>query len=204
MFWKFNPLDFVNEVEARRRVSLLKKTYPELTKRQLCDKVLSRKALWCAGSGVVTALPGVFPGLGTLLTLLGGTAFDIVALMYFMSEMVMEMALIYDRDLRKKGAAREAAWVFLASVGTDSVSKNVSKLAVKQMGRQAFLKITQDVLISAGIRISQRSVLKIVPVLGALISGLINYYFCRRMGKMVADYYENNDPGQWEGVTIDI
>jgi len=204
MFWQFNPLDLVNEVEVRRRVNLLKKTHPELTKRQLCDIVISRKTLWCAGSGAVTALPGVFPGLGTLLALLGGTAFDIVALMYFMSEMVMEMALIYERDLRKKGVSREAAWIFLASIGTDSVSKNVSKLAVKQMGRQAFLKITQDVLISAGIRISQRSVLKIVPLMGALISGLINYYFCRRIGKMVADYYENNDPGQWEGITLDI
>lgn len=204
MFMRFNPLELVNESDARRRVSLLIKAHPELTKRQLCDLVIARKAAWCAISGAVTALPAFFPGLGSILSLLGGTAFDIVILMYFMSEMVVEVALIYGRDLHRQGAAREAAWVFLSSIGTDAVSKNVSRLAVKEMGRQAFLKIIQDVLVSAGIRISQRSLFKIIPLAGAVISGAINYFFCRKIGRLVADYYDGSDSGEWGGVTIDI
>lgn len=204
MFLRFNPLDLVNEQEARRRVSLLKKAHPEMSRRQLCELVIARKAAWCALSGAVTALPAFLPGLGTLLSLLGGAAFDIMALMYFMSGMVVEMAVIYGRDLSRQGAAREALWVFLSSIGTDAVSKNVSKLAVKQMGRQAFLKIVQDALISAGIRISQRSLFKVIPLAGAVISGVINYFFCRKMGRLVADYYDGGHSGEWEGVTIDI
>ncbi|MFZ5631361.1 MAG: hypothetical protein ACOY40_00800 [Bacillota bacterium] len=55
MFLRFNPFDYVNEVEARKRVDRLKKDHPEMTRRQLCNIVVARKARWCAGSGVVTA-----------------------------------------------------------------------------------------------------------------------------------------------------
>lgn len=204
MFLRFNPFNYINEVEARGRVERLKKAHPQMTRRQLCDIIIARKSRWCAGSGFVTALPGSFPGLGTLLAFLGGTAFDVMALMYFISEMIMEMALLHGRDFRQQGASREAVWVFFSAVGTDTISKNVSKIAVKQMGRQAFIKFTQDLLFSLGIRLSQRSVLKIVPLLGALASGIVNYLLCRKVGNMVADYYEANNPGEWEGITIDI
>ncbi|MCL6476895.1 MAG: EcsC family protein [Peptococcaceae bacterium] len=204
MFFRVNPFDFVNEAEAGRRVARLKKARPEMTRRQLCDVVIAGKSRWCAFSGAVTALPGNYPGLGTLLALLGGAAVDIMALMYFMSEMIMELALIYDRDFRRQATAREAVWVFMSAAGTDAVSKNISKFAVKQMGRQAFIKFTQDLLITLGIRISQRSVLKIIPFLGAMVSGLVNYLMCRKVGKMVADYYESSSPGEWGGVTIDV
>lgn len=204
MFLRVNPFDFVNEVAAAGRVARLRKTHPEMTRRQMSDVIISKKSRCCAFSGAVTALPGMLPGVGTVLTLLGGTAFDLVALMYFMSEMIMEMALLYDRDFRKQDAAREAVWVFMSAVGTDAVSKNVSKFTVRQMGRQAFVKFTQDLLISMGIRISQRSVVKIIPLLGAVVSGTVNYFMCRKVGGLVADYYDKNSPEDWGGVTIDI
>ncbi len=204
MFFRFNPFDYINQAEAAGRVARLKKAHPEMTRRQICDIIISGKSRWCAGSGFVTALPGNFPGLGTVLALLGGTALDIVVIMYFMAEMIMEMALVYDRDFRRQGPSREAAWVFFSAVGTDAVSKNISKMAVKQMGRQAFVKFTQDLLFSLGIRLSQRSVLKIIPLLGAVASGMVNYILCRKIGGMVADYYEKSSPGEWEGTTIDV
>lgn len=204
MFWRFNPLDLINREEAKKRVARIKKSRPEMSRRQLCDVIIARKAALCAGSGALTALPGTVPGIGTLLALQGGTAFDIVAMLYFMSEMVTEMALVYDRDLRRQGSAREIVWVFMFSIGSDAVGKNASKLAVSQMGRQAFVKVAQDLLIAMGIRVSQRSVLKAIPFIGAIISGLVNYYFCRKAGKIVADHYEKSDPDDWEGITLNI
>ncbi|MCL6609998.1 MAG: hypothetical protein K6T66_00505 [Peptococcaceae bacterium] len=201
---RFNPFDYVNEAEARGRVVRLKKTHPEMTRRQLCNIIIAGKSRWFAGSGVITSIPGVLPGLGTLLALLGGTAIDVLVLMYFMAEMITEMAFLYDRDFRRRGHSREAVWVFFSAVGTDTISKNVSRLAVKQMGRQAFIKFSQDLLLTLGIRISQRSVLKIIPLLGAVASGIVNYLLCRKIGNMVADYYESSNPGEWEGTTIDI
>lgn len=204
MFGRFSPLDLINREEACRRVARLKKLNPKMSRRQLCDIVIARKALWCAGSGALTALPGTVPGLGTLLALVGGTAFDMMGLMYFMSEMIAEMAIIYDRNLRRQGTAREMVWIFMFSIGADAAGKNVSRLAVGQMGRQAVVKLFSDLLLAMGIRVSQRSVVKAIPFIGALVSGAINYYFCRRAGKVVADYYETSNPGDWEGVTFDI
>lgn len=204
MFLRFNPFDYVNEAEAGVRVNRLKKAHPDMTRRQLCNIIISGKSRWFAGSGAITSLPGVFPGLGTLLALLGGAAIDVLVLMYFMAEMIMEMAILYDRDFRRRGPSREAVWVFFSAVGTDTISKNVSRLAVKQMGRQAFIKFSQDLLFTLGIRISQRSMLKIIPLLGAVASGIVNYFLCRKIGNMVADYYESSNPGEWEGTTIDI
>lgn len=204
MFLRFNPFQYINQSESRGRVDRMKRAHPEMTRRQLCALVIAGKSRWCAGSGVVTALPGNFPGLGTLLALLGGTALDVVALMYFMAEMIMEMGLIYGRDFSTRGPSREAVWVFFSAMGTDAVSKNISRLAVRQMGRQAFIKFTQDLLITLGVRVSQRSVLKIVPLLGAAASGLVNYLFCRKIGNIVADYYEKSNPGEWEGITVDL
>lgn len=203
MFMRINPFDFINQAEAANRVARLKKAHPDKVRRDLCDMVIAKKSRWCAGSGVITSLPGNFPGLGTLLAFLGGTAFDVMVLMYFISEMIMEMALIYGRDFRKQGTSREAVWVLFSSVGTDAVSKNVSKMAVRQMGKQAFLRFTQELLVKMGMRVSQRSVLKIIPLLGAAASGLVNYLLCKKVGKLVADYYEKSSPEEWEGITID-
>ena len=204
MFWRINPLELVNQEKVRKKVALLEKNNPKLCKRDLCDIIIAHKAWWCALIGALTALPGIIPGVGTLLALVGGTAFDIIALMYFLSEMITEMALVYGRDLRKQGAVKEIAWVFMFSIGSDAVSKNISKIAVKQMGRQAFIKFTQDLLISVGIRASQRSIFRIIPVMGSLLSALVNLFFCRKAGKIVADYYEKSKPDDWEGVTLDI
>ncbi|MFZ5644289.1 MAG: hypothetical protein ACOY46_11925 [Bacillota bacterium] len=204
MSWRINPLDLVNKKEAEIRVARLMQDHPGLSKRELCDIIIARKSFWCAGSGAFTALPGIIPGFGSLITLIGGTAIDIMALMYFMAEMITEIAIVYDRDLRSRGAARETAWVYLYSIGADTVGKNISKAAVSQMGKQAFIKVAQDIMVTMGIRVSQRTILKVIPVAGALISGTVNLFFCRRAGKTVADYYERSRPDDWEGVTIDI
>lgn len=199
-----NPIRMVNETDARKRVNRLRKARPEMTERQLCRIIIKKKTGWCALSGIVTALPGIIPGPGTLISLFGGTFLDIAALSYILSEMVMEIAIVYDRDLGKQGSSREALWVLLSSVGADTVSKNVTRLAAKQMGTQAFTKVANNLLISMGIRLSQRSLLKIIPLLGALISGTVNYLFCKKAGSIIADYYEKNRGDHWEGITIDV
>lgn len=182
----------------------MRKKHPVMSNRDMCDLVIKNKAYWCAASGAVTALPGAFPGLGTLVAVFGGTAMDMTAVCYFMSEMILEMSAIYGRDLNIPAASREALWVFVSAAGSDAVGKGLTKAAVKQMGRQAFVKLLYELLLSLGIRVSQRSILKIIPVLGTIISGTVNYYICRKIGRLAADYYEKNNFQDWEGTTIDV
>lgn len=200
----FNPFKLVNKDDVKKNVLKLKKNNPQMTKEELCHIIIERKARWCAGTGAVTALPGVFPGVGTLFAVLGGSALDLTAVSYLMAEMILEMSLVYGRNLDIPAVSKEAAWVFISAVGSDAAGKGVSKAAVSQMSRQAFIRILQDVTISLGIRVSQRSLLKIIPLLGAILSGGVNYFICRKVGNLALNHYRSSHPEEWDGVTIDI
>jgi len=200
----FNPLTMVNKDEVCCRVDKLRKQHPDISNRELCDLIIAQKSRFCAASGAVTAMPAALPVIGTMVTLIGGTALDITAVGYFTAEMVLEMSAIYGRDLNLVGVSREALWVMASAVGADAASKTIGKLAMKQMQNQFFSRLASDLLISLGIQVTKRTVLKIIPVLGAVISGSINYFACRQFGRLVANYYEENSYENWLGDTIDI
>lgn len=194
----------INKEEVRRRVEKLRKQHPDLSNRDLCELIIVQKSRFCAASGAVTALPAALPVIGTLITLVGGTVLDMTAVGYFTAEMVLEMSAVYGRDLSLPGVSREALWVMASAVGSDAAGKTIGKLAMQQMENQFFTRLARELLISLGIRASQRTVLKIIPLLGAAISGSVNYFVCRQIGRLAADYYEKNSFENWPGETIDI
>lgn len=200
---KINPFDYVNKNDVRKSVAKLRRRHPQLSNRELCELIVKNKSRWCAGSGAVTSLPGVVPGLGTLVAVFGGTALDVTAVSYFMTEMILQMAAVYGRDLHIPGVSREALWVFMSAVGTDAVGKGLSKAAVKQLSRQAFVKIIQDLLLTLGIRTSQRTVFRILPLVGSVLCGIINYHICKKIGLAAARYYDSHHYEEWEGITVD-
>lgn len=200
----FNPFFMINKNEVHKRVQSLRKKNPGLSERELCERIIAEKSRLCATSGALTALPATVPVIGIVVTLIGGTAVDIAAVSYFMAEMVLEMSAVYGRNLNLPGVSREALWVMGSAVGADMANKAVSKTAVKQMGNQVFVRMMQEVLVSLGIRATQRTVLRIIPLIGAAISGSVNYYICRRVGRVAADYYEKNSYDKWAGDTIDV
>lgn len=199
-----NPMSLVNREQVRRRVSQLRRDNPDLTNRELCELIIKHKCLKCAAAGTVTALPAAMPGLGTMLTLFGGTFLDISAVSYFMSEMILEMAVVYDRDPAISRVSKEAIWVFGSAVGSNTAGRNISHVSMRTMNNQVMVKILQDIFRSLGIRATQRSVVRIIPLLGAGICGTINYLVCRKVGRMAADYYESNQENKWKGATIDV
>jgi hypothetical protein len=197
-------MNFVNRKQVRRRVSQLRRDNPDLTNRELCDLIIKQKCLKCAAAGTVTALPAAVPGLGTVLALLGGTFLDISAISYFMSEMILEMAVVYERDPSMSRVSKEAVWVFASAVGSNKFGRNISQASMRTMNNQVMVKMLQDIFRSLGIRATQRSVVRIIPLLGAGICGGVNYLVCRKVGRMAADYYESNQEHKWKGVTIDV
>ena len=53
-----------------------------------------------AVSGGATALPSMIPGLGTLVTLTGGTLVDVALMLKFEVEMALALCRAFDRPLR--------------------------------------------------------------------------------------------------------
>lgn len=208
MFWQvmiFNPFDYVNKEDIKKRIKKLKNKKPHLSNEELSRLLIRKKCKWCAVAGGATALPGAVPGIGTIIAVVGGTLVDMSAMAFFLTELILEVAAIYDRDLDEAGTSREAVWVLVASVGAGAAGKGFTTFAINQLTGSALKNLIERALVSLGIRASQRSFLRILPLIGMFIAGWVNYYACNKVGNFVAKYYaENNYMDDWDGDTIDV
>lgn len=200
----FNPFEHINRGDIKKRVEKLKKKNPSLSREDLCRLIIRNKCKWCAGAGAVTALPGAVPGVGTLVAIIGGTALDIAAMGYFTSEMILEIAAIHNRDLYISGTSREAVWVMVSAVGASAAGKSLTGVTVAQLSGRAFVSMLEKALLAIGIKATQRTILRVIPFAGMLITGAVNYYTCKKVGEYVAKYYSTNSySDDWDGKTID-
>ncbi|MCL2336138.1 MAG: EcsC family protein [Firmicutes bacterium] len=202
-----NPFGMINKDEIVKRVEKMRAAYPALSRRELCELIIADKARKCGLSGAVTALPAALPGIGTVVALLAGTGIDVMVVRYLMAEMVLEMSAVYGRNLNMPGVSKEALWVMGSAVGADTANKALNRVAVEGMSNRAFVRLVQEILLSLGVKASQRTVLRIIPLLGAAISGAVNYVICRRVGGLAANYYDRNGYDQWdksEDKSIDV
>lgn len=198
----FNPFEHINRDDIKKRVEKLKKNNPSLSRDDLCRLIIRNKCKWCCGAGAVTALPGAVPVVGTLVAIIGGTALDIVAMGYFTSEMILEIAAIHNRDLDISGTSREAVWVMVSAVGASAAGKSLT--TVSQLTGRAIVSMLEKALLTIGIKATQRTILRVIPFVGILITGAVNYYTCKKVGEYVAKYYSTNSySDDWDGKTID-
>lgn len=200
----FNPFDHVNKEDIKKRVEKLKKKNPGLTGEEICRLIIKKKSRWCAAAGAVTALPGAVPVLGTLFAVVGGTALDMTAMGFFLTEMILEVAAVYNRNLDIPGTSREAVWVLVSSVGAGAAGRGLTRVTVAQLSGRAFLRLIEQALLAMGIRATQRTILRVIPFVGMFIAGAVNYYTCRKVGEFVVKYYARNAyDDAWDGKTID-
>jgi len=201
----FNPFDHINKKDIKKRIQKLRKKEAKLSREELCRLLIQRKSRLCAIAGGATALPGAVPVLGTLVAIIGGTLVDVTAMAFLITELILEIAVVYDRDLEISGVSREAVWVLVTSVGAGAAGRGLTKLTVGQLSSQAFKNLFEQALLALGIRASQRSFLRIIPFIGMFIAGGVNYYTCQKVGSFVVKYYADNSYADtWEGQTFDV
>lgn len=200
----FNPFDHVNRVDIIKRVAKLKRKKSSLSNEEIARILIKKKSRWCAAAGALTALPGAVPVLGTLVAIIAGTILDITAMGFFITEMILEVAAAYNRDLDKEGTSREAVWVLVSAVGAGAASKGLTGMTVRRLSGRAFNRLIEQALLALGIRASQRTILRIIPVIGMFIAGGVNFYTCKKVGDFVIKYYsENAYVDKWDGDTIE-
>jgi len=167
--------------------------------------MIKKKCRWCATAGALTALPGAVPVLGTVVAIIGGTLLDMTAMGYFITELILEIAVLHNRDIDTEGTSREAVWVLVSSVGAGAAGRGLTGLTVRRLSGQAFNRLIEQALLALGIRASQRTILRIIPFIGMFIAGSVNYYICQKVGEFVMRYYaENSYTDKWDGDTIDV
>ncbi|HZK18582.1 MAG TPA: hypothetical protein VFD15_04635 [Clostridia bacterium] len=185
-----NLFKLVNKYAVRLRVHTLRRNHPHSSKAELSQMVIKDAAFKCAIFGAATAVPAVLPGIGTLVSLFAGTMTNIAILMYLMSKMVLEVAVIYDRDIENENTTREAIWAFYGAIGGNIASRGASRIAVAGLSSEVLSSILTRSLNMLGIRIAQRTVIaRIVPVLGVVLAAVINYTIAAQIGKATMDFY---------------
>lgn len=202
----FNPFDHVNKKDIKKRVEKFKKKKKNLTNEEICRILIKKKSRWCAAAGALTALPGAVPVLGTIIAIIGGTLLDITAMGFFITELIMEIAVVYDRDLEVSGTSKEAVWVLVSALGAGAASRGLTRLTVSRLTGRAFNRLIEEVLVALGIRASQRTFLRIIPLVGIFIAGGVNHYTCMKVGDLAVNYYAENlyREAAWEGKTFDV
>lgn len=200
----FNPFNHVNKKDIKKRIEKLKKKNPGLTGEEICRLIIKKKSRWCATAGAATALPGAVPVLGTLVAAVGGTALDMTAMGFFITEMILEVAAVYNRNLDIPGTSREAVWVLFSSVGAGAAGRGLTRVTVAQLSGRAFMRLIEQALLAMGIRATQRTILRVIPFIGMFIAGAVNYYTCKMVGEFIIKYYAGNAyDDAWDGKTID-
>ncbi len=200
-----NPFEYVDKKNVKNRVEKLKKKKKNMTPEDMCRLLVEKKSRWCAAAGAVSSVPASVPVLGTLAAAVLGTAFDVVAMGYFMAELVLEVAACYNRRLDIPGTSREAVWVLASAVGAGAAGKGLAKAATAGLSGTAFTRLLQQMLLAMGIRATQRTVLRIIPFAGMLATGAVNYYTCKKLGSFIVDYYSRHVYDEaWDGKTIEV
>ncbi|MEG3070300.1 MAG: hypothetical protein RQM92_05175 [Candidatus Syntrophopropionicum ammoniitolerans] len=68
----FNPFEHVNRSDIKKRVEKLRRKKSRLTNEEFSRLLIKKKSRWCAAAGVLTAMPGTVPVLGTLIAVILG------------------------------------------------------------------------------------------------------------------------------------
>ena len=100
-------------------------------KEILCKKMIIRYSKLAATTGGATALAGVIPGIGTVVSMVGGSMADISAYIKFQVDMIMCLALTLKDKLEDEDAKHISYVIALFGIIEQATSQGATKLASK-------------------------------------------------------------------------
>jgi len=100
--------------EIRRTVATLRERYPDETERQLAMRLIQSKTRLSLLGGTLMNLPHLLPGVGLVIKMIGtvGASSMMTRLHLYL---ILEIALVYGRDLDDKARVTEMAAVVAAT-----------------------------------------------------------------------------------------
>jgi hypothetical protein len=203
----FNHYNYHWAQAAQEKVARLRERHPHHTNRQLAWLLITERAKLCGVVGAITALPAVFPGLGTLIAILGGVAVDVMVLSVVIYRLVLELSVVYGKNPLSPQVQKEALKIFSMAAGVDALGKKAARYTAQHLSRQAAATGLNRPLFYLGLRASQRSALgRLLPLLGVAVAGGISFLFARAVGKRTLQHFESTtDAGHhsWKGRTLD-
>ena len=167
----------------------------------IADKIISNYSYFAAFVGGATALAGIVPGLGTVLSTFGGATADAALSMKYQIEMTMALATVYGHNIENEEEKRLC--LIIAGLGTIN---DAVKDSGKQIGSKAFialaqqylkgasLQVVQDIFKKVGIKFTRKAIEKAIPFgVGAVIGFTANKGLTWYVGRKAKDFFAVGD-----------
>jgi hypothetical protein len=169
----FNVVSDVDLEAAATRVRQLKAQNPDMALPELSQKLVRDKCQRTGAIGAVTSGAGLIPGIGTAAAVTLGVAADIGATFKLQAELVLELAALYDYPLTEEEKQRVVMLITGLSAGTTALARRA--------GQQASFKI--------GEKLAEKSLLKVLPVIGVVASAGTNVLSTYIIGQRADAYF---------------
>jgi hypothetical protein len=164
--------------KIRREVDELRSAESEFEAIEHARALTRRTAIRCAAAGAVTGLPSGLLAIGTL-------GADLAYLMYQQFRLIVGIATIYGHEPSGRERFTEALSCLAYSSGVG-------------IGKQGLAAVIESATIEGGLvadrigmRFARARLSKMVPFVGAVSGGVLNYAAVRTVGRTAIRYYES-------------
>ena len=168
----------IDTEKLRRDVTALKSNTPDFQPVDQAKVLVRRTAIRCAAAGAVTGLPSGLLALGSL-------GADLAYLIFQQFRLIVGIATIYGHEPSQRERFGEAMSCLAYASGVG-------------LGKQGIATVLESATVEGGIvfekigtRFMRERLAKVVPFVGALSGGALNFLSVRAVGKAAIRYYES-------------
>ena len=164
--------------KVRKEVAAMREGAPELQRIEHSRQLARRAAIRCAAAGAVTGLPSGLLAIGSL-------GADLAYLMFQQFRLIVAIATIYGHEPthRERFAEAMSCLAYASGVGLGKHGIGTLLDAATIEGGVIAEKI--------GARFMRERLTKVIPFVGALSGGALNYWSVRAVGRAAIKYYES-------------
>lgn len=187
----------VQQMEAKYTKKYSKKLNEDQIKDKVADHIISNYSYYTAFAGGTSALPGVIPGLGTAVAMVGGATTDAALTMKWEIEMVMSLATVYGVDITIDEEQRLCYLVAACGVMNEAAKKGAKGIGAQSVKRmvQQYLKGPTLLAVKAafrkvGITFTRKALEKSIPFgVGVVVGTSSNKIMTLYVGKKAKDFF---------------
>src|ERR1041385_8415493 len=167
----------IDTEKLRHEVETLKDASPEFELSEHARTLIRRTAIRCAAAGAVTGLPGGLVAIGAL-------GADLAYLVYQQFRLILGIATIYGHEPSSRERFTEALQCLAWASGV-GVSKQGIATVLESASAEGGI-----VAEKIGTRIARDQIARVVPIVGAVSAGVLNWAAVMATGRNAIRYYE--------------
>jgi EcsC protein family len=164
--------------KIRKEVDELRAAAPDYEPKDYARTLARRTAIRCAAAGAVTGLPSGFIAIGAL-------GADLAYLVYQQFRLILGIATLYGHEPSSRERFSEALQCLAYASGVG-------------VGKQGIATVLESATMEGGViaekigtRIARERMAKMIPIVGAVSGGVLNYAAVRAVSRATIRYYES-------------